>query len=580
VICETEEDLPNWGSGGSDITETTASDYVTQSEEKCWLEADWNFEWAYAGTANPGDNIIGPAGGAWTTFGPTNSNGETVTTINSLSGDRIWMREIMQEGYIPFSGSKTAPRDNVSAEMYCHNDVLNYDNYDYILNPQWDNAYYCVAFNVPVEEPQPECGNGVIEEGEDCDDGNNVSGDGCSATCTLEECEPGQTESCKTGEYGVCSAGTKTCNQEGMWGDCVRNTGPSQEICDLCDNDCDGAVDEDLTRPTSNQNGLCSGNIERCLGGQWTEDRNNYQPTEEICDGLDNDCDGEVDEGCACIDGDTQQCGPRTDEGECSFGTQTCVGGEWGTCEGAVYPVTEICDGLDNDCDGQIDEGGVCSSSGPTSGGYAPGQVLGEEIVEPCGLYLYEYIQYGADNNPEEVKKLQVFLNDYMGSNLPITGIYDLATMQVLKQFQVQCKEEVLRPWVEDGGTLCDENQPTGYVYKTTQRWINLIMCPTLNLPMPDLSGYPKADCLAYLGAVLGEEVLTQEDGTTDGVVEDNGEDGEVDEATPTEEEITPLEIGGETETEERGMSTLWFIIIIILVVAALIWFVFKGMKR
>ena len=74
-------------------------------------------------------------------------------------------------------------------------------------------------------------------------------------------------------------------------------------------------------------------------------------PTTEICDGKDNDCDG-------VIDGFTRpsSCGV----GACAAaGTETCTAGVWGgnTCKPG-QPSAEICDGLDNDCDGTVNEGG------------------------------------------------------------------------------------------------------------------------------------------------------------------------------------------------------------------------------
>src|SRR5689334_5968574 len=61
------------------------------------------------------------------------------------------------------------------------------------------------------------------------------------------------------------------------------------------------------------------------------------------CDGLDNDCDGQYDEDCTCIDGATQSCG--TDVGACVAGTQACSGNVWGPCLGAIAPVTDVCNG-------------------------------------------------------------------------------------------------------------------------------------------------------------------------------------------------------------------------------------------
>lgn len=86
--------------------------------------------------------------------------------------------------------------------------------------------------------------------------------------------------------------------------------------------------------------------------------------------------------------------------------------------------------------------------------------------------YLLEYIKFGAQNNPTEVRKLQIFLRDLMGySNVPVTGVYDQVTYNAVKEFQTGFRNDILTPWGYDGNT------GTGYVYILTKKKVNEIYC-------------------------------------------------------------------------------------------------------
>jgi formylglycine-generating enzyme required for sulfatase activity len=182
-----------------------------------------------------------------------------------------------------------------------------------------------------------------------------------------------------------CGNGLLTCVQTGF---------PSVEICDGLDNDCDGLVDEDdaglvLARPCGNS---CPNRaIQLCLGGQWGA----CDVTDvELCNGQDTNCDNYVDNLSRCV----RAC----PGGAIASGTQRCTSGV-SVC---TMPA-EICgDSIDNDCDGQIDES--CSTADPLrnmvyipggtfimgslqSDGYRQSDELPIHLVEQSAFYIDRY---------------------------------------------------------------------------------------------------------------------------------------------------------------------------------------------
>ncbi len=136
-------------------------------------------------------------------------------------------------------------------------------------------------------------------------------------------------EICATGHSGVCAMGRMACVAGEVLCQSVHG-GSRQEVCDLLDNDCDGLIDEDLR----NACGRCG-----------------VQADVEACNGLDDDCDGTVDNGAACE------------------GTRACILGECAApCDAGQCPDDLVCaDGYCvSPCAGvQCDAGTVCA---PASG--------------------------------------------------------------------------------------------------------------------------------------------------------------------------------------------------------------------
>ena len=196
-----------------------------------------------------------------------------------------------------------------------------------------------------------------------CDGYDNDCDGDFDEGCSSNECTDGEMRNCgeMTSDTGACQYGTQTCDN-GVWGSCEGEIVPTEEVCDGKDNNCNGAVDDGLHAPTADKNmGVCTGQIKNCDGIHgWVEPDyysiiGNYETVESNCDGLDNDCNGAVDENCTCENGKTQPC--ESDIGVCESGTQTCNNGSWGDCENQITGTAEVCNGLDDDCNGYIDDG-------------------------------------------------------------------------------------------------------------------------------------------------------------------------------------------------------------------------------
>ena len=146
-------------------------------------------------------------------------------------------------------------------------------------------------------------------------------------------------------DVGECSMGTTQC--VGGSTVCQNAVGPSIEACDGLDNDCNGIVDDIPADTCGFSVGECSAGVTQCLNGVVVC-ANGVGPTAEVCDGLDNNCNGVIDDGIASV-----VCG--THVGECTIGLTHCVGGTT-VCTNSVGPTNEVCDGLDNDCNGVVDD--------------------------------------------------------------------------------------------------------------------------------------------------------------------------------------------------------------------------------
>jgi cysteine-rich repeat protein len=220
-----------------------------------------------------------------------------------------------------------------------------------------------------------ECGNGIVEAGEDCDDGNTMDGDCCSATCQFEppgsSCEDGQfcngEETCDGA--GSCQAGTPVNCSDGVG--CTDDS--CDEVNDLCVN-----VPNDANCP---DDGLFCTGIEFCDAALDCSSTGDPCPAGTVCDDGADVCapmaacgNGIVETGEECDDGNTmdgdccsascqfEPSGSSCEDGlfcngaEVCDGAGTCLPGQPVDCDDGVGCTVDSCDEAADACDNAPDD--------------------------------------------------------------------------------------------------------------------------------------------------------------------------------------------------------------------------------
>lgn len=155
---------------------------------------------------------------------------------------------------------------------------------------------------------------------------------------------------------GACAVdGHFVCNPAGTAVTCDAQQGaPTSETCDGLDNDCDGHVDEDfhIGMPCDGPDAdVCADGVFTCTSLTASACNDGPDNAGEICDGNDNDCDGHTDEG---FNLGTPCDGADTDA--CNEGTIVCAAGGGTKCSDLTANSVELCNGVDDDCRNGIDD--------------------------------------------------------------------------------------------------------------------------------------------------------------------------------------------------------------------------------
>ncbi|QRN99405.1 hypothetical protein JRI60_10465 [Archangium violaceum] len=205
-----------------------------------------------------------------------------------------------------------------------------------------------------------------------CAGGYECVGGLCLPAGIPHECVPNTTEACGR-SVGECRPGQRRCSHDGTWGACEGETGPKSEVCNDLDDDCDGRTDEDFTLGA-----LCD--MTNGCKGAWSCDSGGGR-TCVVTPGLwhpDEDRDGQGARGSPGIDGCQQPMGHAPNALDCDDTNYSRYSG-----------ASETCNAVDDDCDAQVDEdfGGpacTCAATQEYVGGACVSRFASVTVLEPA----------------------------------------------------------------------------------------------------------------------------------------------------------------------------------------------------
>ncbi|MBF0107138.1 MAG: putative metal-binding motif-containing protein, partial [Deltaproteobacteria bacterium] len=192
-------------------------------------------------------------------------------------------------------------------------------NYKQYLWDQIHGRIYLGHRDYRYEDCDGDGENSIRDGGTDCNDNDDdvfVGADEIPYDGKDNDCVDGDLVDVDGDGFDSVLAGGTDCDDN----DALINPDASDTTCDNVDNDCSGVVDDGVASiPADNTNGLCASNIKVCVAGEFVTAESNYVPVSEVCDGLDNDCAGGVDDGLISRLAANQQ-------GACSGNIETCEG--------------------------------------------------------------------------------------------------------------------------------------------------------------------------------------------------------------------------------------------------------------